>query len=105
MLFALVPAAVGGVAQAQDQAQDQARADLEAALEDKVLPLVAGLVADTRAERDAAAAKLVELAGSTPAQADRVLEALPEPNEQMLPVFRERLAAVRQAIEQLAARA
>lgn len=74
-------------------------------LEDEVLGLLGGLVAPTRAERDAAEARLLELAGTQAAQADRVLDALPEPNDQMLPVFRERLAGLRQRIEQQAAQA
>lgn len=73
-------------------------------LQDEVLSLLEDLVAPTRAVREDATEQLLKLAGPTTAEADAVLAALPEPNEQMLPVFRERLAKLRKQVEQQAAR-
>src|SRR5215475_9815015 len=60
---------------------------------------------DRAAERDAAEKKLLDLAGTSTAQADRFLEALPKETEQMPVAVRERLARIRKEVEGRAAKA
>src|SRR5262249_59643852 len=60
---------------------------------------------DRAAERDAAEKKLLDLAGTSTAQADRFLEALPKETEQMPVAVRERLARIRKQVEDRAAKA
>jgi hypothetical protein len=60
---------------------------------------------DRAAERDAAEQKLLDLAGTSTAQADRFLAALPKETEQMPVAVRERLARIRKQVEDRAAKA
>src|SRR6476660_4935489 len=60
---------------------------------------------DRAAERDAAEKKLLELAGTSTAVADRFLQALPKETEQMPVAVRERLARIRKQVEDRAAKA
>jgi hypothetical protein len=60
---------------------------------------------DRAADRDAAEKKLLELAGTSTAQADRFLEALPKDTEQVPVAVRERLARIRKQVEDQAAKA
>ena len=54
---------------------------------------------DRAAERDAAEKKLLELAGTSTAGADRFLQALPKETDQMPVAVRERLARIRRQVE------
>jgi hypothetical protein len=67
--------------------------------------LVQQLNDDRAAERDAAEAKLFELAGSTTAETDRFLDLLPKENEQMPLAVRDRLSRIRQQVEERIAKA
>jgi hypothetical protein len=61
--------------------------------------LVQQLNDDRAAERDAAEARLLELAGTTTVDTDRFLELLPEDSDQMPLAVRERLSRLRQQVE------
>jgi hypothetical protein len=60
---------------------------------------------DRAAEREAAEKKLLNLAGTSTAEADRFLAALPKETEQMPVAVRERLARIRNEVEDRAAKA
>src|SRR3954454_22752553 len=60
---------------------------------------------DRAAERDAAGKKLLDLAGTSTADADRFVQALPTGVEQMPVAVRERLVHIRQQVEERAAKA
>jgi hypothetical protein len=60
---------------------------------------------DRAAERDAAEAKLLELAGETTVETDHFLELLPEDSDQMPLAVRERLSRLRQQVEDRVAKA
>lgn len=60
---------------------------------------------DRAAERDAAEKKLLELAGTSTAEADHFLQALPKETAQMPVAVRERLARIRKQVEDRAAKA
>src|SRR5215216_1510409 len=60
---------------------------------------------DRATERDAAEKKLLELAGTSTANADHFLQALPKETDQMPVAVRERLARIRKAVEDRAAKA
>lgn len=59
---------------------------------------------DSAAERDAAEAKLLELAGTTTVATDKFLELLPQDNDQMPLAVRERLSRIRQQVEERVAK-
>jgi hypothetical protein len=67
--------------------------------------LVQQLNDDRAAQRDAAEASLLELAGTTPRETDRFLALLPAATDQMPLSVRERLARIRQMLEQRVATA
>jgi hypothetical protein len=67
--------------------------------ERQVSRLVGQLNDDRGVRRDAAEKELIELAGTTAAETDRVLKLLPEPNDDMPLAVRERLARIRQKVE------
>jgi hypothetical protein len=60
---------------------------------------------DKAAERDAAEKKLLDLAGTSTAAADRFLQSLPKETDQMPVAVRERLARIRKQVEDRAAKA
>jgi hypothetical protein len=60
---------------------------------------------DRAAEREAAEKKLLDLAGTSTAEADRFLQALPKETEQMPIAVRERLTRIRKQVEDRAAKA
>src|SRR3954451_14963374 len=76
----------------------------DAKLVDEINQLVGRLNADRAAERDDAEKKLLELTGASAAQSDRVLEALPKDSDQMPLALRDRLARIRQQLEDRAAK-
>ena len=90
-------------ASAAEKSAVQAEADQQLARQ--LNRLVQQLNDDRAAERDAAEARLLELAGSTTADTDRFLELLPEENDQMPLAVRERLSRIRQHVEARVARA
>ncbi|MEX0642592.1 MAG: hypothetical protein WD468_07815, partial [Pirellulales bacterium] len=65
----------------------------------QVSRLVDQLNDDRGVARDAAEKELVELAGTSAAESDRLIALLPEANDQMPLAVRERLARIRQKIE------
>jgi hypothetical protein len=71
----------------------------------RVRRLVAQLDDARAATRDAAEKELIELAGTTTSQSDKLLELIPVPNEQMPLAVRDRLTRIRQQIEDAAAKA
>jgi len=68
-------------------------------LERQISKLVAQLNDDRAADRDAAEKQLLELAGAGTAQSDEFLAALPRDNDQMPLAVRDKLARIRQQIE------
>jgi len=71
----------------------------------RVERLVRQLNDDRAAQREAAENELLDLGGTTTRQSDRLLDLLPEPNDQIPLAVRERLAQIRQQIEDRAAKA
>jgi hypothetical protein len=67
--------------------------------------LVQQLNDDRAAERDAAEARLLELAGSIAAEVDRFLEMLPDESAEMPLAVRERLARIRNTVQDRVAKA
>jgi hypothetical protein len=67
--------------------------------------LISDLNDDRASQRDAAEKKLLELAGTSANQSDRFLQALPKDTGQMPLAVRERLARIRQKVEDLSAKA
>jgi hypothetical protein len=86
-------------------AEDAAQPDADRDLSREVSRLVQHLNDDRAAERDAAEAKLLELAGDTTVETDRFLELLPEDSDQMPLAVRERLSRLRQQVEDRVAKA
>lgn len=74
-------------------------ADADRDLSRQVSRLVDQLNDDRGVQRDVAEKKLLELAGDSAAQSDRVIALLPEANDQMPLAVRERLTRIRQKIE------
>lgn len=68
-------------------------------LGEEVEGLIGQLIADSAAERADARERLLELAGPGPKRGERVLELLPEPDEQMPSALRNQLNEVRLEIE------
>lgn len=71
----------------------------------QVSRLVGQLNDDRAAERDTAEKKLLALAGTSTTQSDRLLQALPHDTQQLPLAVRDRLARIRQQIEDRAAKA
>src|SRR3954470_21687296 len=71
----------------------------DAKLLEQITQLVSRLNADRAADRDDAEKKLLELAGTSTAQSDRLLAALPRDNDQMPLALRDRLSRIRQQLE------
>ena len=82
----------------QGEAQDRELAE-------QITGLVRQLNDDRAAERETAEKKLLELGGATAAQADRFLQLLPEPTDEMPLAVRERLARIRREVQERAAKA
>ena len=82
-----------------------AAAEVDPQLARQISRSVSQLNDDKADERDAAEKKLLELAGTSTAQADRFLQALPKETEQMPVAVRERLVRIRKQIEDRAAKA
>lgn len=80
-------------------AEDQPPAEADQKLERQISKLVAKLNDDRAANRDAAEKELLELAGASTAQSDQFLTALPKDNDQMPLAVRDKLARIRQQIE------
>jgi hypothetical protein len=93
--------AISSLAAAEDATSPQADAELA----QQISRLVQQLDDDRAAERDAAEARLIELAGTTTAEADRFLELLPEENDQMPLGVRDRLTSIREQVEDRVAKA
>lgn len=68
-------------------------------LKTQITNLVAQLDSARADERDAAEKSLLELAGTTTSEIDHFLDLLPEDNDQMPLAVRDRLAAIRHAVE------
>jgi hypothetical protein len=100
LLFGIALAA--GASAAENNAE---QSDADRQLARQLSRLVQQLNDDRAAERDAAEAKLLELAGSTTAETDRFLELLPEENDQMPLAVRDRLSRIRQQVEERVAKA
>jgi hypothetical protein len=83
------------IAAADDATPSEADQDLSR----EISRLVGQLNDDRAAERDAAEAKLLELAGNTTVETDRFLALLPEDSDQMPLAVRERLSRLRQQVE------
>jgi hypothetical protein len=98
-LIAVLLAAATALAQAETppSADDQRARQIDR--------LVRQLDDDRAAQRDAAEAKLLELAGTRTAEVDRFLELLPEASDEMPLAVRERLTRIRHAVEDRAAKA
>src|SRR4051794_35721689 len=94
-------AAKGGIA-AEGKAE---KSQPDAKLTQQINDLVSRLNADRAAERDDAEKKLLELAGQSPTQSDRLLQEMPADNDQMPLALRDRLARIRQQVEDRAAKA
>ncbi len=75
------------------------RADDEV-LAEQINELVAQLDADTISQRDIAEKNLLALVGIEGVGAEKFLKMLPVPNDNMPPAVRERLGAIRKAVEQ-----
>ncbi len=86
-------------------AQEQSQPAADDQLGHEISRLVRQLDDDRAARRDAAEAKLLELAGTRTAVVDRFLESLPEPTGEMPLAVRERLTRIRHAVEDRAAKA
>ena len=87
------------IALAARAAEDQPTAEADPKLERQISKLVAQLNDDRAADRDAAEKQLLELAGASMAQSDAFLTALPKDNDQMPLAVRDKLARIRQQIE------
>ncbi|MEX2316291.1 MAG: hypothetical protein WD669_04005 [Pirellulales bacterium] len=70
----------------------------------RVERLVRQLNDDRAATRDAAEEQLLEMAGTTTVQSDRILKLMPEPKDEMPLAVRDRLTRIRQQIEDRAAK-
>jgi type II secretory pathway component GspD/PulD (secretin) len=90
------------IARAED-ATSQAAADPQ--LVRQISRLISDLNADRAADRDSAEKKLLELAGTTTGQSDRFLLSLPKDTQQMPLAVRDRLARIRQQVEDRVAKA
>lgn len=103
----LLAAALICLCAAAVHAEDAERAApaVDSQLARQVSRFIGQLNDDRAAERDAAETKLLDLAGSSTAEADRFLEALPKETEQMPVAVRERLARIRKEVEDRAAKA
>jgi len=84
--------------------EDQAQTVADPQLARQIGRLVSQLAADRAAERDAAEKKLLELAGTSSAESDRFLQALPKDTDQLPLPVRDRLARIRQQVEDRVAR-
>jgi len=93
MLLCLASAA----SRAAEEKPPQPDADPELARQ--ISRYVAQLNDDQAAARDAAEKKLLELAGASTTQSDRFLHALPKDTDQMPLAVRDRLARIRQQVE------
>lgn len=98
--FILLWLAVAGHAQ-----DDGAPTSADSELSRQVTRLVDQLNDDRGVQRDAAERKLIELAGDSIADSDRLIALLPEPSDKMPLAVRERLARIRQKIETRTAKA
>ena len=85
--------------------KDAVQSESDRQLARQLSRLVQQLNDDRAAERDAAEAKLLELAGSTTVDTDRFLELLPQENDQMPLAVRDRLSRIRQQVEEGVAKA
>lgn len=105
MLQSTLPTLLVGliIAVAAPVAAQQTDDDTDA-LAVEIEQLVAGLIADRQQDRDAARDRILELAGPTLADADRVLALLPEPNERMPFALRAQLESLRLEIEERVAK-
>lgn len=72
----------------------------DAELESQVQQLVSSLDGDTISERDIAEQNLLSLVDLEGVGAEKLLAVLPKPNDNIPPAVRERLAAIRKAIEE-----
>ncbi len=86
-------------------AEKPASADSSTQFERQITILLTQLNDDLAAERDAAEKKLLELAGTNTAQADRFLATLPKDNDQMPLAVRDRLSRIRKQVEDRVAKA
>jgi hypothetical protein len=103
ILLVLAVASIGSdVAFAAEDKAGKPQADAKRV--DEINQLVGRLNADRAPERDDAEKKLLELTGASAAQSDRVLEALPKDSDQMPLALRDRLARIRQQLEDRAAK-
>src|SRR5207248_3699826 len=100
-VIALTCVAVTVASAAEDKAQ---KPEADAKIVQQIGQLVSQLNGDRAADREAAEKKLLELAGTSAAQSDRFLEALPKDTEQMPLALRDRLARIRQQVEDRAAK-
>ncbi len=91
------------VARAADEKSSPPEADPQ--LVHKISRLIGQLNDDRAAERDSAEKELLELAGTTASQSDRFLRSLPKETDQMPLAVRDRLAHIRQRIEDRVAKA
>jgi hypothetical protein len=94
VLFAIA-LATGALAEEKSTAPS----DADRALARELSRLVQQLNDDRAAERDAAEARLLELAGSTAAETDHFLALLPEASDEMPFAVRDRLSSIRNKIE------
>ena len=107
MRFNLAPIAIflGLAITVTAVADDVTSSQADAELAQQINRLVEQLDDDRAAERDAAEAKLLEIAGTTATDIDRFLELLPEENDQMPLGVRDRLTTIREQVENRVAKA
>jgi hypothetical protein len=96
-LLFLAALAMAAATRAAEENVTPAKPDEELARD--IGELVQQLNDDRATERDAAEAKLLELAGTTTAATDKFLELMPKDNDQMPLAVRERLSYIRQQLE------
>jgi hypothetical protein len=80
-------------------AEESEAPQVDQELSRQISRLVQQLNDDRATERDAAEAKLLELAGNSTMESDRFLQLLPEDSDQMPLAVRERLSRLRQQVE------
>src|SRR5689334_11432339 len=90
------------ISPAAESSADKAQPD--AKLTEQINQLVSQLNAGRAAQRDDAEKKLLKLAGQSAAQTDRLLQSLPKDSDEMPLALRDRLARLRQQVEDRAAR-
>ncbi|HVT29235.1 MAG TPA: hypothetical protein VHE81_14560 [Lacipirellulaceae bacterium] len=101
--LAVVLLCLAAIAAAADDKPAQPQADAQ--LVRQINSLVRQLNDDRASERDVAERKLTELAGTSGSQVDRFLRALPKETEEMPVAVRDRLARIRNLVENRAAKA